>query len=57
LKLHGNTREHAKCHFGISKDSNGGRSGRNRKRQGRRGEGMQNLLIYLNGERKVSSFL
>jgi hypothetical protein len=37
LKPHGNTREHVKCHFGIGKEQNGGRSKRKRKLQGIRG--------------------
>jgi hypothetical protein len=58
LKLHGNTREHAKCHFGIGKDQNGGRSKRKKKMQGKRGrERGSKTLIYLKGERKVSLFL
>ncbi len=36
MKVHGNTREHAKCHFGIGKDENG-RSKRKRKIRGRSG--------------------
>jgi hypothetical protein len=39
LKLHGNTREHAKCHFGIGTDENEGVKGREKCEEEAEGRG------------------